>query len=379
MPGWDRRPGGQFRHDIQLNPTASPEWIRHGDKELFFKKAGGTDPVQAILDIFTPSKRYDQRNLLYCDQTLCCLHLEALVRVKSKRDGNRTWLKGLTDVESDGWLRVINPNSNANGIAFLTSDREPRHFSGGTIDRSELMVGDHVIVFNHPAYDMAMEMVDVWRLENALVVTTSPRLLLQGHGTNPLPFTSTRQQPVKDKTKLEESMRLNMLSLFNRKLGVLRAAAVKENAKKTPRTVIDDFDSRAKLVLRTTTGPYSHFDPSDLTPAMAKLARWWIHWAAPNADHTNEDKILADADWAQQIWNQQRVELEDKSGWFPLWLPRTDKNGQPVRKGGKISALKPVTVSQQMAAGWNWYYDKDESLDEDAAHRIWVRRPRVTA
>jgi hypothetical protein len=378
MAGWERRPSGQFRHDIQLNPTASPDWVRHDDHELFFKKAGGTDPAQAILDIFTPSKRYDQRNLLYCDQTLCCLHLEALVRVKSKRDGNRTWLKGLTDVESDGWLRVINPGNYANGIAFLTSDREPRHFTSGTIDRSELMVGDHVAVYNHPAYDMAMERVDVWRLENALVVSTYPRLLLQGHGTNPLPFTSARRPPVKNKEDLEDSMRLNMLKRFNRKLDVLRAAAVKENAKASPRAVIDDFDSHAKVTLRTTLGPYSKFDPADFTPAMAKLARWWIRWPAPVDYHFHEKDILADPAWAQQIWDQQRVELEGASGWFPLWLPRVDKVGAPVRKGGKISAVTRVIVSQPMAAGWNWYYDKDESLEENASHKLWVLRPRVT-
>jgi hypothetical protein len=209
-------------------------------------------------------------------------------------------------------------------------------------------------------------------------VSMFPRMLLQGHGTNPLPFTSARRPPVKGKGDLEDSMRLNMLTRFNRKLDVLRAAAVKENGKASPRPVIDDFDSRAKLTLRTTAGPYSKFDPAGFTPAMLKLARWWIRWPAPEADHDHEKDILADAAWAQQIWDKQRVELEGNSGWFPLWLPRVDKAGAPVRKGGKIRAVKLVKVLPEMAAGWNWYYDKDESLDENAPHRLWVRRPRVT-
>jgi len=376
MTGWDQRPGGQFRHTIQVNPTAAPEWIGHGDDDLFFKKAGGTDPAKAILDVFTPSKRFDRRNFLYCDQTICCLHLESLVRVKSKRDGNRAWLKKLTDKESDGWLRIISPGVWAGGAAFLVGDRDARHFAAEAIDTEELMVGDHLIVTNHPAYEMAMESVDVWRLENALVVTTSPRLLLQGHGTNPLSFTAKRRIPLRDDTAVEEGMRLNMLTLFNRKLKKLRALAEKENAKAKPRLEID-FDSRARLAQRTDSGPISGYKPSNFTPEAAKKARWWIRWDAPDADHSQEPGILADRTWAEQAWAKSLVELTGTHGWFPLWLPRLEK-GKPVKTGGKISALQAVFVSQEMAAGWNFYYGKDESVDEAAKHRVWVRRPKVS-
>jgi len=376
MAGWDRRPGGQFRHDIQVNPAAAAEWIRHGDDDLFFKRAGGTDPAKAILDVFTPAKRFDRRNFLYCDQTICCLHLESLVRVKSKRDGNRAWVKNLTDKESDGWLRIISPGVWAGGAAFLVGDRDARYFVGGAIDASELMVGDHVVVTNHPAYEMAMESSDVWRLENALVVATSPRLLLQGHGTNPLPFTAKRRIPLRDDTAVEESMRLNMLSLFNKKLKKLRALAEKENAKAKPRLEID-FDSRARLAQRTDVGSISGFNPSDFTLDVAKKARWWIRWDAPDTDHQQEKGILADRKWAEQTWAKSLVELTGTHGWFPLWLPRTEK-GKPVRTRGKISALQAVFVSQEMAAGWSWYYGKDEPVDEGATHRLYVRRPRVS-
>jgi hypothetical protein len=376
MTGWEQRYGGQFGHDIQLNPVARPRWTRHDDYTFFFVKTGGADPAQAILDVFTPSKRFDERSFLYCDHVIDCLHLESLVRVKSKRVGKRTWLKDLTDVESDGWLRITNPGRFAAGVAFLVSDRDPRLFETPRIDAGELMVGDHAIVINHPAYDAAKEGVDVWRLENAVVVATSPRLLLQGHGTNPLPFTSTRLIPVKDKRTLEPSMRLNMLGLFNRKLNHLRDAAVKENAKASPRSTIADFDSAGVLVQRTDVGPYSGYDPADFTAAMAKLARWWIRWGQDEAGK-NEHTIAADSAWARQTWDKSRVELTSGFGYFPLWLPKVDGKGNPVRKGGKISALKEVVVSQQWAAGWNWYYEKDESPDEAAAHRLLARRPRA--
>jgi hypothetical protein len=299
--------------------------------------------------------------------------------VKTRREnGKRKWFKDLTDVESDGWLRIISPGVFAGGVAFLVSHRETRHFQSEQIDASELIVGDHVLVFNHPAYDAVKEHVDVWRLENAIVVATYPRLLLQGHGTLPLPFTSTRTIPIKDKTRgVEQSMRLNMLGLFNKKLGHLRDAAKKENRKASPRTEINDFHSKGVLVQRTDVGPYSGYDPSDFTAAMAKLARWWIRWNH-DSDHNNEHAISTDRVWAQQTWDKSRVELTSTFGYFPLWLPRVDRHGNPVRKRGKISALKEVVVSQKMAAGWNWYYEKDESPDEAAMHKLWARRPRVS-
>jgi hypothetical protein len=49
---------------------------------------------------------------------------------------------------------------------------------------SELVVGDHVVFYNHPTYDALTEGdPDVWKLENAIVVSADKNgLLFQGHG-----------------------------------------------------------------------------------------------------------------------------------------------------------------------------------------------------
>ena len=138
--GWEKRFGGQFRHDLQLNPTANPRWKRA--HEFFLKQPG--DPMPAVRDLFTPSKRFDQRNFLMCDHVIDALHLEALARVKSKRDGKTTWFKAITDVESDGWLRIIHPSlvdDDPGGVAFLVGEREPRFFERKKIPVEELEVG----------------------------------------------------------------------------------------------------------------------------------------------------------------------------------------------------------------------------------------------
>jgi hypothetical protein len=374
MPGWQKRFGGQYQHALQVNPKARPHW-KTAD-EFFFDKSTGADPAQSIRDLFTPSKRFDERNFLLCDHVIHTLHLESLVRVKSKRDGNSAWLKAITDAQPEGWLRITFPNLRSGHPVFLGGDFESRFFVHETVYASDLMVGDHVIIYNHPAYDVAKERVDVWRMENALVVATSPRLLLQGHGTEPLPFTSTRKIPVKDKLTDEPSMRFNMLTLFNNKLKKLRAAAEAENAKRSPRAEIDDFDSEARLVLRTDVGPYSGFDPKGFTPDAARKARWWIRWAH-DAEHF-EDTIAADDVWAREAWNTSRVEITANASFFPLWLPRRNGKGELYLQGGKISVLEEVFASPQMAAGWDWYYEKGESIDIEAPHRLVARRPVVS-
>ena len=375
MKGWSRTSVGGFAHTRKLNSVATPQWVKVVDARttgFHFVKTG--DPVKAINDLFKARPRFDERNFLLCDAVIHCLNLEALARVKARRDANAAWLKPTTDAEPEGWLRVSYPWRN--DVRFLGNELEHRFFEHVEVPVEEITIGDHTIIYNHPAYDKAKDSNDVWRLENAVVVSTFRRTMLQGHGTNPLPFTAVRKVPVKGKQVLEPSMRLNMLGLFNAKLRQFRTAARAENRKAAPRTEIDEFDSQAKLVQRTDVGPHSGYDPSSFTTATRPLARWWIRWTQDGEQ--SEPTIAADPVWAKQTWDKHRVELTGGFGYFPLWLPRLDRAGNPVRKGGRFSALADVTVSQRMASGWTWYYAKDESPDDSARHRASVIRPKVS-
>ncbi len=368
----------RYTHNYKVTDGATTLWNQQSMRYAFFyNDTPANDPIVAIETLFAEQDDFRKRNLLMCDHVIHCLLLESLVRVKSKRDGNRTWLKPIVSAAPAGWLRIYASGAedgNPFGPRYLASDKEPRFFSVNQMDVSQLLIGDHVIVFNHPAYDMAKDQDDVWRLENAVVVAHSPRLLLQGHGTLPIPFTSRQKPPVKgEKNVLEPSMRKNMLGLFNNKLERLRTLAKNENAQAAPRLVISGLGSAGVLVQRTTPGPYSGYDDTDFTPAAEELARWWIRW-----DHDTgkgEHTIAADPAWAKSVWDHQRVELVASYGYFPLWLPKLER-GQPVRKNGKIALMGKVWVSQSMAPGWNWYYEKNET--PATAHRASVRRPKVS-
>jgi hypothetical protein len=385
LDGWTKVT--RYVHDKKVADNVSSKWKRDPADAygFFFKNVAGNDPADAVTELFTAHDDFRERNLLMCDQTIHCLHLEALVRVKSKREGNRTWLATLVNAEPDGWLRIFAPMAYDDfkvatpHRTYLASKFESRFFETKQVTISELAIGDHVIVNNHPAYDKCMDPDDVWRLENALVVATTPRLLLQGHGTNPLPFTSTIKVPVEgDKPKLEPSMRRDMLGLFNAKLAELRQLALTENNKPAPLLVLHLPGGDADLVQRTTVAPYSGYDTSDYTANADALARWWIRWDRDTDADSTEAKIEADSAWARWVWEKQLVEITGPRAYFPLWRPKLTKAGQPVRAGGKISAVVPTWVSQEMAPGWDWYYQKGESPDESAVHRATIRRPKVT-
>lgn len=383
MADWTKNFGGQFRHPYQIGSAAASLWLFDKNYSFSFNAVGGNDPADAVTQIFKASTDFQKRSLLMCDHVIQCLHLEALVRIKSKVNGTG-WFKTLEAPEKFGWLMITNPNRyddshDPANPKVLGLETEPRFFKREKIDVEDAQVGDHVIVFNHPAYDKAKDSVNVWRLENAVVVSTSPRMLLQGHGTNPLSFTSTLPSPLKeDKGALEPSMRRNMIRLFRGKLDQYRDAAVAENAKTSPATRIDVGDAEAELVQRTVAGPYSKYDLSDFSADTKVLARWWIRWDQDHDPSNDESAIAADPAWAQQIWDHMRVELlADGSAYFPLWLPRMTKTG-PYRSGGKIAAVQRVFVSQTMAPGWSWYFKKNELPDLTATHHVTARRPRVS-
>src|SRR5262249_20251110 len=70
---------------------------------------------------------------------------------------------------------------------FLAGDHEKSswYFEQLQIRQDDLQVGDHLIVYNHPAYDH-LTLHGVWRLENAVVVQTLPEIRMQGHGSDVL-------------------------------------------------------------------------------------------------------------------------------------------------------------------------------------------------
>jgi hypothetical protein len=316
----------------RLNPKATPLWQRppDGDDYAFYLKHApppNADPAAAIEQLFTPSTDYKKRNLLFCDHVIHVLHLEALLAAKKKRDPSTRWLTDLSNSNSAGWIRI--DFGFKGGNTFLASMRDTTFFETKRIQTADLQIGDHLIVYNHPAYDKAT-VGGVWRLENAVVVQLYPRLLLQGHGTNPLTL---------------DEMKRQMVRLFNKELDRLRQRILDHIASRGTATTID-FSGRGELVQRWPAAM------SLYTPANTR-ADWWLRW---KHDAEKDEPDIAKSETRKKLaLKTHGVEYDDTYGYFPLWKPQVDRRKQPVRDAaGRTKRIEKVRVTPDMVAAWTW-------------------------
>ena len=126
---------------------------------------------------------------MYCDHTIHALHIEALIFSEMKRRAatDTAWFDTLATTKGQGWLRLSYPMAASGSIPnslgkYLVGSGEPTFFEHVRVRPQDLQVGDHLIVYNHPAYEFTT-LHGAWRLENAIVVQTTPDLRVQGHGS----------------------------------------------------------------------------------------------------------------------------------------------------------------------------------------------------
>jgi hypothetical protein len=407
MRDWWLSPGDtHVKTLISPNPPSRSSWTRHAEYELDFQPSGGADPVAALRRLFQPSADFLGRNLLFCDHTIHALHLEALVFAMTKRGRGSAWLANEVAAHDGRWLRIHYQFNNPE--QFLAGSREPQFFIHTAVREADLQVGDHLIVYSHPAYEKAT-VSGVWRLENALVVQTVPELKLQGHGS----FLRNRNGMWED-----------MIGLFNAELkrrradvaGLARVTGFGANTVTVDTTeflsrgidvdIVSDDPGEAVLAagrhIVSIAGRTVRYDGPGVTAStrhrlrrarsrffdiglesvdgqLFRLVRrvppsqsayagihqradWFLCWVATEA----EEAIRADGPRAAFVKNQQLIDYTRESlrgtmqtiGWFPLWRPAL-KDKAPVRQDGRIVATDPVVVKPEQVAGWTWFLDPD--------------------
>ncbi len=427
MNAWHLGDDSTIVGPIQTNPGTTASWQPAADEAyaLAYKPVDPTKPkaVEAIKGLFTRSVDFLQRNLLYCDHTIHALHLEAMVFGEGKRKpaGDTSWLDGVVATKPAGWLRLTHPLVSPGGDQttqgkFLGGNGESAFFHHIAVRPGQLQVGDHLIVYNHPAYEHTT-IHGAWRLENAVVVQTTPELRVQGHGSPIMTI---------------DSAKAHMLSLFLKALERCRAVlrpvarvaasagstAVKvdstsavrigmkidiiETATETPIAVgrlVTRIDARKKIVefdgaavtatakhaLRRAHqtqfgGKFESIYISSATsgneidllrrvdPANSSFAPgsrdgdWYVAWIA----QPREEAIRTDSKRAEFVKKKHFVDYTVETsggnsktlGWFPLYEP-VKKGGKPVIKGGKIVGIQPVSIGADNIAAWTWFADPD--------------------
>jgi hypothetical protein len=270
----------------KVNDAAKGLWgPNKGGEAYYFELSdqGKQHAYQAITALFTPQTDPKARTLIHCD------YLISLIEY-------RAWAEtiGVTMFDDNVRMGNIVPVLKYDGFADLAKDT---NLSDGTkvvktqplskvtlTSESEFVIGDHVVFYNHPTYDALTEGdPDVWKLENAVVVSSGKSgLLFQGHGyPTPLP-----------KSALMDALcaKYNLHVARARKLIADEKAAKGASAKAAARTKRETLYPRVKIEggrwvvsgTSTVTGATASRPLGELTPA-----------TAPGLRHPRDNALIA--------------------------------------------------------------------------------------
>jgi hypothetical protein len=176
----------------KVNDAATAYWGPNTGGEAYvfsLSEQGKKNAYTAITSLFTLQKDAKARTLIHCDYLVSLIEYRAW----AETIGTDTFNK---NVEYGN----IKPVLKYDGFADLAGDMKISDGTNVTTLRplekvslsseSDLVVGDHVVFYNHATYDALTEKdPDVWKLENAIIVGGGKGgLLFQGHGyPTPLP------------------------------------------------------------------------------------------------------------------------------------------------------------------------------------------------
>lgn len=193
--------------DFWQHPTNSDGQIT-SKVDFVLTPRGESDPLAAIKWIFPDDRstgwaRVERRTFNYCDKVIHILHLEELAGHLIRNGNEGTASSSLQKEVKEGNPRRISIVSSFTSKGVIGSGRplqdnpetEPDPYFEYLKDArmDELIPGDHIIVYSHPAFNGVSK--KEWRLENALVTriggTTLPRdIEVQGHDLGPYEFGS---------------------------------------------------------------------------------------------------------------------------------------------------------------------------------------------
>jgi hypothetical protein len=158
------------RINPRVNKAAEPYWgpveDSQGEYHFNLSEAGKQNAYKALTTLFTPQKSICDMTLIHCDYLASMVHFRAFAesigieefnkRVKNGDVHMRLAWNGFQELEDTGWFHSKKS----------VSLREVR-----PANENDLVIGDHVIFWNHRAYDWLNERIgNAWRLENAILV-----------------------------------------------------------------------------------------------------------------------------------------------------------------------------------------------------------------
>ncbi len=177
----------------RVNKAAEAYWgpVQYDSEGIYYfelTEKGKNDAYRALTLLFTPQNKSGDKKkdicnmtLIHCDFLASVVHFRAFAeeigveefnrRVKNGDVDMRLAWNGFQELEDVGWFH------SKKGVSL----REVR-----PANPKELVIGDHVIFFNHRAYDLinTKKPTHEWRLENAfLIYRAGKEDMFEGHGS----------------------------------------------------------------------------------------------------------------------------------------------------------------------------------------------------
>ncbi|HVO42181.1 MAG TPA: hypothetical protein VMT34_06150, partial [Aggregatilineales bacterium] len=216
----DYNPGG-YQYNARVNKAARQYWTNAiPDEKLFYyfdlTPLGKQNAYQALTTLFTPQPgSICDRSLIHCDYLTSVIHLRTFAESIGTDEFDRRVQNGtvyfrLTYFGAE-YITAADVPSPRGRWASPVSGKSVSLQIVRPASKEDLVIGDHVIFWNHLAYDaLTVKRPGPWRLENAVIVDKNDKNedLFEGHGA---PTLGNRTVPGTEDTMLNE-----LLAVYNR-------------------------------------------------------------------------------------------------------------------------------------------------------------------
>jgi hypothetical protein len=186
----DRPSDGTAGVGPRVNQAATGYWgpVQDPGGSYFFEMndAGRADPYQAIIKLFTEQTNPHRRTLIHCDYVVSVIQYRSWIEsigVARFNEGVRRGLIPAPVLKWNGFEDLERPTTIPGAGAAPDVTETPLQ-SVRVASEDDLIIGDHVVFYNHESYDALIEGVGgIWRLENAIVIDRrGGENRYQGHG-----------------------------------------------------------------------------------------------------------------------------------------------------------------------------------------------------
>lgn len=189
LPENKGKPLNEQKPNPRVNAAAQAYWgpVQEGSpvpgfsSSYFFELTpeGKKNAYQALATLFTPQSSICKMTLIHCDYLASVVHFRAFADTLGTQEFNDRVRKGLIDMKLTYYgFKYLEPMLASSTKAYSLQEVRPD-------TEEDLIIGDHVMFWNHRAYDLINERIrNAWRLENAILTERKGKEdYFLGHGS----------------------------------------------------------------------------------------------------------------------------------------------------------------------------------------------------